>query len=814
MALAPGSIPVDGTVLEPKGSLMHANDSRRPMVAPKRLATAVALVLAVATLRPQIVRTAPAAAGLWTTLVRQMPINPVHVVLLNNGKVLIVAGSGNVAANTDFESAIWDPAHPEDPIVTQPVGWDMFCNGIVVLPDGRAFINSGTLAYDPFKGERRSAVYDPATSSFTDVAPMAHGRWYPTVTTLGDGRVMTFSGLTETGATNTAVEIFTPDSGWSPEYQASWTPPLYPRMHLLTDGTVFYSGSGRGSRIFNPTTKTWSNVVANTNFTGTRTYGTSVLLPLTPGNSYTPRVMIFGGGNPATNTTEIIDLSAATPQWQLGPTMSQPRIEMNATILPSGKVLAVGGSLNDEDAATASLNADLYDPSVGATGAFTSAGANAYPRLYHSNALLLPDATVLLVGGNPQRGSYEQHIEIYSPAYLFNSDSTPALRPAIDAATPDTLAYGGGFQVQTSNAADIRSVVLVRPGAPTHAFDMDQRLVGLSFTAGNGVLNVTAPPNGNIAPPGYYMLFILNSAGVPSTATFVRLAVPSANQPPTATITSPATNVTVQASDSVSFAGNGNDQDGSIATYAWNFPGGAPASSSLQSPGAVSYSTPGTYTASLTVTDNKGLSSSPATRTVSVADFSLSATPASQSVLAGGAASFTATLTPGTGFAGNVSFSVAGLPSGATAIFTPTSVLTSGSSTLKVTTTSVVSPGTYPLVITGSTGTVSHTLGVTLVVSSDFSVSVSPTSLTLARGGSGSYTVTIPPGFTGTATLAVSGLPKFVTARFAPASIVNSGSSTLMISSNKNVARGTSTLTVRATSGAVVHSATASLTFQ
>ena len=178
--------------------------------------------------------------------------------------------------------------------------------------------------------------------------------------------------------------------------------------------------------------------------------------------------------------------------------MSQARIEMNATILPTGKVLATGGSVNDEDALTASLNADLYDP---VTNTFSSAGANAFPRLYHSNALLLPDATVLLMGGNPKRGTYEHRLEIYSPAYLFNGDGTPALRPSITSAA-ETVNYNSPFVVQTPDAADIASVVLVRPGAPTHSFDMEQRLVGLSFTAGSGVLNVTAPPNGNIAPPG------------------------------------------------------------------------------------------------------------------------------------------------------------------------------------------------------------------------------------------------------------------------------------------------------------------------
>ena len=130
----------------------------------------------------------------------------------------------------------------------------------------------------------------------------------------------------------------------------------------------------------------------------------------------------------------------------------------------------------------------------------------------------------MLVGGNPQRGNYERRLENYSPAYLFNGDGTAAVRPTITGVTPGTVGYGATFQVQTPDAAGIGSVVLVRPGAATHAFDMEQRLVGLSYTVGSGVLNVTAPPNGNIAPPGYYMLFVLNAAGVPSVARFVRLA--------------------------------------------------------------------------------------------------------------------------------------------------------------------------------------------------------------------------------------------------------------------------------------------------
>src|SRR5881296_389806 len=197
--------------------------------------------------------------GRWTTLPYLMPINPIHIALLNTGKVLVVAGSGNVATETNYQAAVWDPQ--AGTIVTQPVAWDMFCNGMVVLPDGRLFINGGNLQYDPFHGELRSSAFDPVLGVFTDLENMAHGRWYPTVTTLGDGRVMTFSGLTETGGTNTAVEVYTVGSGWSAEYPAGWTPPLYPRMHLMPNGNVFYAGSGTGSRVFNTTTNTWSAVV-------------------------------------------------------------------------------------------------------------------------------------------------------------------------------------------------------------------------------------------------------------------------------------------------------------------------------------------------------------------------------------------------------------------------------------------------------------------------------------------------------------------------------------------------------------------------
>src|SRR5216683_5092098 len=463
-----------------------------------------------------------------------------------------------------------------------------------------ALIDGGTIQYGPFYGQPQAAVFDPATNTFTNVQNMAHGRWYPTVVTLGDGRVMTFSGLNETGGTNTAVEFYTVGSGWSTQYIAPWTPDLYPRLHLLPNGKVFYSGAQTTSKLFDPSTTTWNTNVATTIYGNTRTYGTSVLLPLTPANNYDPQVIIMGGHSPATNTTEIIDMGASSPAWQSGPNMSEARIEMNAVILPDGRVLALGGSVNDEDTSTASLNADLLgsDPNNPGKYIFSSAGANAYPRLYHSVALLLPDATVWLAGGNPSRGSYVQQMEIYQPPYLFNSTGGAAIRPSITSA-PSSISYGNAFTVQTPDAASINRVVLVRNGTVTHAFGMDQREVELSFTAQSGSLTVTGPPNGNIAPPGYYMLFLLNSSGVPSVATFVQM-VPVVAQP----------------------------------------------------------------------------------------DFSVAATPSSRTIPPGTGTSYSASVTPSNGFSGNVTFSVSGLPSGATATFSPSSVTGSGSSTLSVNTSS------------------------------------------------------------------------------------------------------------------------------
>jgi len=693
----------------------------------------------------------PHVTGQWTTLAYQMPINPISTTLLHTGKVLIVAGSENDAHNNSegsesYRAGVWDPTGTtQSSIAVQQLTYDVFCSGTAVLPDGRPLVVGGTSDYT-FTGDNRASFFDPATGNFVQSESMVDGRWYATAITLGDGRVMAFSGTKLGGGTNNTVEIYrigSAGAGWLSPSAAPFFPPLYPRMAVLPNGKVFYTGHGTGTSnangwIFDPSPRTWTSSVPTTR---NRSYGSSVILPLLP-PAYTPRVMALGGGpNPATSSTEIIDLSAASPAWSPGPSMSTGRIQMDAVILPDGTVLALGGSVNNEAPDGPGKAADLYDP---VANTFRSAGTASYSRLYHSTALLLPDARVASIGSNPgTRGRYQAAIEIYTPAYLYDGSDRliTTARPAITAVTPSSgvVGYGAPFSVSFSSTSAIASAVLVRPGSSTHAFDMEQRLIGLCgpspqppCSAGAGTLSLTSPPSGNIAPPGYYMLFLLDSAGVPSKAQFIQLSAHS-TPPPSGAIASPASDVTIPAGGSVVFS-----TGTAAAKYSWIFPGGSPTTSTAQAPGSVTFDVPGTYDASLTVIDADGNSDpSPPTRTITVtppsADFSITAGPPAQVATPGQAKTFTVTVAPVNGFAGPVTLTVdseSPFPTGVTSGgFSPASINGAGSSTLTMNTTTSAVPYALSLTITGTSGALSHTTSTTLLVNL-----APPTGLTATPG--------------------------------------------------------------------------------
>jgi Galactose oxidase-like, Early set domain len=261
------------------------------------------------------------------------------------------------------------------------------------------------------------------------------------------------------------------------------------------------AGVNRDTFVFDPSTDTWTPLGRFQD--GRREAGGSVLLP------GLEKILAVGGS--ASQTAEVIDTSQASPQWQYVAPLNFVRNHLNLVLLPDGTALAVGGG-NDPLPGGPTLSAELYDPT---TNTWTVLAAQQYGRQYHSTAVLLPDGRVISGGGEGTPG--DTSVEIYSPPYLFQGP-----RPKIKQA-PTEVTYGQTFSVSSRQAAEITKVVMMRPGATTHGFDQDQRYVGLSFSVVNGKLRVTAPANGEVAPPGWYMLFLVNLNGVPSVAKFVHV---------------------------------------------------------------------------------------------------------------------------------------------------------------------------------------------------------------------------------------------------------------------------------------------------
>lgn len=538
--------------------------------------------------------------GQWGPLLN-IPSTAIHAVLLPTGKVLWFSQPKfPTEQETDGGNAhLWDPAtnttrSVPPPVVSYPSGpprpANLWCGGQTLLPDGRVLVVGGNLEYpvnngvgagNGFKGGKWVMTFDPWTETWTKYADMAHGRWYPTLTELADGRVLIVGGWDETGGlagatstdpaqmvNNKDIEVFDPST--PPGGQATtkvmqlpaWRSGLglYPHQFLLPDTTALGAGGGKvliagplawDSSVLDTTTWTWTDLdphYPSPPLSSDRSWGTAYFAPSGPDGAR--KVVLLGGSNTATSapgdpgtgtpplaSAEVLDLNAPSTGWQIDPALAlnTGRAHFNTVLLPDGSILTNGGGFGRSSGSLYAgpiYAAELLTPGSG----WRQIGAEADARTYHSTSLLLPDGRVVSAGddrdilpspvppGSPP-GTPPGHIalasrtaQVYSPPYLFGGP-----RPAVTF-SPKEVRYNAPFRVAIAGTpAAITRAVLMRPGAVTHAVDMSQQMIELNVTAQADGLTMTSPRNASVAPPGYYMLYVLNAAGVPSVASWLRL---------------------------------------------------------------------------------------------------------------------------------------------------------------------------------------------------------------------------------------------------------------------------------------------------
>lgn len=492
----------------------------------------------------------------------------------NGALVLRLTPSGTLIGTDQGTSGSWTLRTVSGAIQPGDSGWQVSLRGGDSGADVSYFDDLKVEAYRDlhdamghWDGERACWIYRPRDKRWFRTADLnfqpgstsqGGGRWYPMLVTLADGQVFAAGGHPSdtdyywspgggggVRHNNNTPERFGPGPDrWTLITSAVTAPDSvqtdeYPRLRLLPNGLLFTSTEGMGSkRMFDALAGQWTGPDVNTNaLPGEYSRGsarTAVLLPLLPPN-YVARILATNSAHP---TSFIIEINAA-PAWAAAPARQglaagKARRDACLVLLPTAQVLLTGGTQPGAPA-TPVLEPELYTPAVDwATGAFTGDGQwetinepASLARPYHSVALLLPDGRVWTAGGtqgwDPGLPAAEKRVELFSPWYVGK------MRPRIIAVSPlrrrprrEGFAYGETFRVEVNG--DIGRVALLRCGSVTHSYDPDQRYIGLVFAQQGGTLTVTAPPNGGVAPPGYYMLWVLDVNGVPcERAAFVHL---------------------------------------------------------------------------------------------------------------------------------------------------------------------------------------------------------------------------------------------------------------------------------------------------
>jgi hypothetical protein len=489
---------------------------------------------------------------------RARSVPAINAVLLPTGKVLWFGPrlEDGRKFNTEAWAVEWDPVThemtdvppPDDPRTGRPTA--IYCGGASLLADGRVLVTGGYLddlqhpvtGLQTWKGLDQVWTYDPFTRTWERHEDLGRGRWYPTQLLMPDGRTLILQGLDETGLDfNREIEVFDPSAPAGDEISrldrvlaADETGEYYPHLFWMPSGRALVAGPNEANSYFlEALSGTSVSLAQAADPLRRRTWGGGVLLPLRH-NSRSGAVWQLGGAGaadpggeqPATASTEVFD-EDRPDGWAPGPALQVPRAHHNTVLLPDGSIATVGGGTGGAPHIYATTEAhrrvELFDPG---TGTWRLGPSQRGDRAYHSTAVLLPDGSVVSAGDDDLADGDIDTYELYRPPYFFRGS-----RPTITFA-PRTMGYGRTTWVGTPDT-DIARAVLVAPGSTTHAVDMSQRAISLPVARradGTGY-SVETPLTADVAPPGYHMLFLVDTAGRPSVASWVRLD-PGHQDPP------------------------------------------------------------------------------------------------------------------------------------------------------------------------------------------------------------------------------------------------------------------------------------------
>ena len=549
--------------------------------------------------------------------VKQWPLVAVSMANLPDGRILTYSGSERRTWPTTEQtySATWDPQ--TDTFSEQLyTGHNMFCGAMSMLEDGSVFVNGGrNTSNSPW-----TSKYDYQNDTWTALDNMASGgRWYPTSLALGTGEVFTAMG-NSTNVRN--PDIWNEDTGWRvlngidfismrDRRRENGRENVFPLLSQAPNGLIYHYWDTVENHYIS-TIGNGSAVQANDNTDSSEHAGGGQLM-FDEG-----KLIISGqndgswGGNASvvTSAAFTVDLNGEQPVIRATQNMNFRRKFHQMINLPTGEVLVVGGNTTGakfQDNGSV-LDTEIWNPD---TGTWRITAPLTIPRDYHSTALLMTDGRVITAGGgyapsNPNSGGTHQDAQIYSPPYLFNAAGSLATRPSVNSSVEE-VGYGQTFRVSTTGNIDYFS--LIKMSSTTHAINTDARFFKPDFVGSGNSFNITMHSNENVATPGYWMLFAVDTNGVPSVAEVIQITAdaedPNNNEPP---VVAAIESSPVQSGQSASFSASAT---GFNVTYSWNF-GDGTGDSAFTSSGTTShtYAQPGRYIVTVTALSSNGLDAS------------------------------------------------------------------------------------------------------------------------------------------------------------------------------------------------------------